>query len=128
MSERRYCRGKFYEKRKETIFEKGVFHQFGNDYEEFESGPGNYTVAIVELPDGRIIMPLASDIQFLDSFEKENITDETFNERSLAVKYDSEYSILSVYSDDLKSGKPTLRVIVGKEAKEMYNKLIGRKN
>lgn len=32
----------------------GVFHKFGCDYEEFESGPGNYTTAIVEMPDGSV--------------------------------------------------------------------------
>ncbi len=32
----------------------GIFHQFGVDYEEFESGPGNYSTAIVEMPDGSI--------------------------------------------------------------------------
>ena len=30
----------------------GIFHQFGVDYEEFETGPGNYSTAIVEMPDG----------------------------------------------------------------------------
>lgn len=29
-----------------------VFHQFGVDYEEFETGPGNYSTAIIELPGG----------------------------------------------------------------------------
>jgi len=32
----------------------GIFHQFGCDYEEFESGPGNYTTAIVEMSDGSV--------------------------------------------------------------------------
>jgi hypothetical protein len=32
----------------------GVFHQFGCDYEEFEAGAGNYTTAVVEMPDGSI--------------------------------------------------------------------------
>lgn len=31
-----------------------TFHQFGCDYEEFETGAGNYSTAIVELPDGSI--------------------------------------------------------------------------
>lgn len=30
------------------------FHQWGCEYEEFESGPGNYTVAVVEFADGSI--------------------------------------------------------------------------
>ena len=33
---------------------KGLFHKWGHAYEEFESGPGNYTVAIVEFPDGHV--------------------------------------------------------------------------
>jgi len=32
----------------------GRFHCWGSGYEEFDSGPGNYTVAIVELEDGSI--------------------------------------------------------------------------
>jgi hypothetical protein len=32
----------------------GIFHQFGVDYEEFETGPGNYSTAIIEMPDGSI--------------------------------------------------------------------------
>ena len=30
------------------------FHEFGVDYEEFDSGAGNFSTAIVELPDGTI--------------------------------------------------------------------------
>ena len=33
---------------------EGIFHQFGVDYEEFETGPGNYSTAIVEMPDGSV--------------------------------------------------------------------------
>jgi len=32
----------------------GIFHQFGCDYEEHECGPGNYSTAIVEMPDGSV--------------------------------------------------------------------------
>ena len=32
----------------------GTFHQFGLDYEEFENGAGNYSTAIVEMPDGSV--------------------------------------------------------------------------
>lgn len=42
--------------------EKGeaVFHQFGVDYEEFDNGPGNFSTAIVEWPDGKVDgVPLA---------------------------------------------------------------------
>ena len=33
---------------------EAIFHQFGVDYEEFETGPGNYSTAIIELPDGTV--------------------------------------------------------------------------
>lgn len=33
---------------------EGVFHAWGVAYEEFENGPGNYSVAIVEFPDGTV--------------------------------------------------------------------------
>jgi len=45
---------------------KGLFHQFGCDFEEFESGAGNYTTAIVELPSGEIITPCVDLIRFDD--------------------------------------------------------------
>lgn len=32
----------------------GIFHQFGINYEEFESGPGHFTTAIVEMPSGEV--------------------------------------------------------------------------
>ena len=31
-----------------------IFHQWGVDYEEFETGPGNYSTAIIELPNGTV--------------------------------------------------------------------------
>lgn len=45
---------------------KAVFHQWGVEYEEFETGPGNYTVAIVELPSGEIQTHMPEHIRFLD--------------------------------------------------------------
>ncbi|WP_177409744.1 MULTISPECIES: hypothetical protein [unclassified Pseudomonas] len=46
---------------------EGKFHGWGVEYEEFESGPGNFSVAIVEMADGTVqtLMPWA--IRFLDS-------------------------------------------------------------
>jgi hypothetical protein len=32
----------------------GIFHEFGSDYEEFETGPGNFSTAIVEMSDGSV--------------------------------------------------------------------------
>ena len=74
----RKCKGKYteYDKDKRMFVERefavGLFHQWGNDYEEFESGPGNFTVAIVELPDGKIVTPVARDVHFLDTEVYEN--------------------------------------------------------
>lgn len=65
----RKCKGKYYKRGKFYDFEIGYFHQWGYNYEEFETGPGNFSVAIVELPDGKIIMPMADDIQFLDDLK-----------------------------------------------------------
>lgn len=42
------------------------FHQFGSAYEEFESGPGNYTVAIIEMADGTVQSVPPTDIRFID--------------------------------------------------------------
>jgi len=33
----------------DTYTGTGLFHQWANAYEEFESGPGNYTVALIEV-------------------------------------------------------------------------------
>ncbi len=32
----------------------GLFHQWGCDYEEFESGAGTYSTAIIEMEDGTV--------------------------------------------------------------------------
>lgn len=69
----RKCRGRYniYENGKWVSHEFGLgyFHAWGMNYEEFETGPGNYSVAIVELPDGHIVMPMPDDIVFLDRVE-----------------------------------------------------------
>ena len=44
---------------------EGIFCQWGNAYEEFEAGPGNYTLAIIELPDGQVVTALPEDVKFL---------------------------------------------------------------
>lgn len=66
----RKCKGRYYKKNQYNDFEMGYFHQWGCNYEEFETGAGNYSVAIVELPNGEIIMPSPDDIQFLDGAEE----------------------------------------------------------
>ena len=44
---------------------EALFHQFGVSYEEFEAGPGNYTTAIIEWPDGRVESVPAEHVQFV---------------------------------------------------------------
>lgn len=45
---------------------EATFHGFGQHYEEFQTGPGNYPVAIVEWPDGEVSTPPADCVKFLD--------------------------------------------------------------
>jgi hypothetical protein len=51
---------------KRTPRGEAVFHQFGVSFEEFESGPGNYSTAIVEWPDGRVEAVPVNCIQFIE--------------------------------------------------------------
>ena len=44
---------------------EGIFHCWGTDYEEFEENAGNFTVAIVQLDNGRIEKVLPNHIQFI---------------------------------------------------------------
>ena len=43
---------------------RALFHQWGCEFEEFENGVGNCTVAIVEFPDGSVQSVLPHDIKF----------------------------------------------------------------
>ena len=44
----------------------GLFHQWGSDYDEYQDGPGNFTVAIVEMPDGTVKSVNPSEIKFIE--------------------------------------------------------------
>ena len=46
---------------------EALFHQFGVDYQEFENGPGNYSTALVEWPNGQIESVRAHMVRFLDA-------------------------------------------------------------
>lgn len=75
MNKLRRCKGKAYicenGRWHNMEFKLGFFHEWGVNYEEFNDiGVGNYSVAIVELPDGRIVMPAADDIVFLDNLSE----------------------------------------------------------
>lgn len=43
----------------------GIFHKWGSDYEEYESGPANYSVAIIELKDGTMKMVYPTHMKFI---------------------------------------------------------------
>ncbi len=45
---------------------EALFHQFGYSYEEFDSGPANFTTAVVEWPDGQIESVVADHIKFVE--------------------------------------------------------------
>ena len=51
---------------KKEYIGKALFHQFGTDYEEFETGPGNFSTAIIELPDGSVKNIEVSLIKFIN--------------------------------------------------------------
>lgn len=73
MNDLRKCKGRASifdpEKKKwgDITFDLGYFHAWGINYCETESGVGTFSTAIVELPDGRIVTPVAEDIIFLDT-------------------------------------------------------------
>lgn len=58
----------FYPGGKKTVkgIAPGLFHGWGFDYEEFENGPGNYSIAIVEMGDGSIKTCVPENIKFID--------------------------------------------------------------
>ena len=45
---------------------KAVFRTFGTDFEEFESGPGMFPVAVVELENGMLDSVYVNQVQFTD--------------------------------------------------------------
>jgi len=46
--------------------QEGVFHYWGNTYEEFKSGVDNYTVALIELENGEMVEVLPTNIKFIN--------------------------------------------------------------
>ena len=48
-----------------TFEGEGLFHCWGSSFTEFESGAGNFTIAIVETKDGKIWNVNSEDLQFL---------------------------------------------------------------
>ena len=61
---------KYERKKGHTYYDKvydytAIFHKFGFDYEEFETGPGNYTTGIIELEDGNLLSVDVALLQFV---------------------------------------------------------------
>jgi hypothetical protein len=50
----------------------GTFHKWGSDYEEFESGAGSYSTAIIEKADGSILNHPVELIKFTDELKEIN--------------------------------------------------------
>lgn len=69
----RKCKGKyvFWDNGKWITeeFDLGYFHKWGCNFEEFETSAGNYSVALVELPSGKIVEVYPKDLEFLDTKE-----------------------------------------------------------
>jgi hypothetical protein len=68
----RKCTARTYRKRAidgkwETLYVLGVFHQFAPQYDEYEAGPGNRTVAIVEDIEGQVWECSVESVKFLES-------------------------------------------------------------
>lgn len=66
VSKRTWPRGSGYPFISEVIG-TGIFHGWGHAYEEFESGPGNYTIALVEMSDGSVLTPNPHEIMFVNT-------------------------------------------------------------
>lgn len=49
-----YQRGKGNSHFDKVCIGNGTFHEFGVDYQDSDNGPGNYSTAIVEMPDGSV--------------------------------------------------------------------------
>lgn len=54
--------------KKWKLEEKGeaLFHAFGTNYEEFLTGAGNFSTAIIEWPDGTVGNVPVEHVRFLD--------------------------------------------------------------
>lgn len=59
------CSGRYYVDGHYEEFEKGTFLGFGIDYAKFQNGLAQYTTAIVELRDGKVIVTTPENIRFI---------------------------------------------------------------
>lgn len=96
---KRLCKGRYYKAGGYHDFQVGQFHQWGSSYEEFENGAGNYSVAIVELPDGTVVMPVADDICFLEDEAINKLIEECACNENLVFTMAGARDILNRYRD-----------------------------
>ena len=61
----RPCKATYYDKGDKIDIE-GRFHRWATNYEEFESGPGLFPVALIEEPDGQMRECIATSVKFID--------------------------------------------------------------
>lgn len=63
----RRCSGKYFVRECGFIeFKLGYFHKWGVDSEELDVGALNYTIGIVELPNGKVVTVMPENITFID--------------------------------------------------------------
>jgi len=48
----------------------GLFHTWASDYDECDENFGNFTVGIIELPDGTVTTVRPENIRFMDALNK----------------------------------------------------------
>lgn len=63
----RRCTGKYFIREYGFVeFKLGYFHKWGIDSEELDVGALNYTMGIVELPNGNVVTVMPENIRFID--------------------------------------------------------------
>ena len=63
----RKCSGRYFVRERGLIeFKLGYFHKWGIDSEELDVGALNYTIGIVELPNGEIVTVTPENLKFID--------------------------------------------------------------
>ena len=63
----RRCSGKYFVRERGFVeFNLGYFHEWGVDSEELDVGALNYTIGIIELPNGKVVTVIPENIMFID--------------------------------------------------------------
>lgn len=63
----RRCTGKYFVREQGFVeFKLGYFHKWGINSEELDVGALNYTMGIVELPNGNVVTVMPENIRFID--------------------------------------------------------------